>query len=449
MAGNRIDMIERAAARLRQASPQEKKVAGGAPGPVVKTAIPQEETRAQSDLTPSLPQRPAVAPFEAKPKLADMPKPSAPSPQPFSGFKPVLARPVPAKPGASKDLPKETVQPGPLPVAVADAAPKLQVATAATEDAIKISAIPEPVVQPAPQPSNVPQPPDSALALADIAAKDIAQAGLSEDETVTETLSSAIPGALVEDTPPGVPAAKHSRTVVLDTARLALAGTIDWSSDRTPVMEELRLIKRRLLRRAFNSANGPDSISHLVMVTSSKPREGKTFTSTNIAISISLEEDYNVLLVDADIRRQALRQNLGLEANQGFVDLLLDPSLDMSDVLLRTNIPRLSVLPAGTMSDRAPELLASSRMRDLIDDMAQRYKDRIILFDTAPCLVSSDAATLAAHVGQVVFVIEAEQTQQHEIIAALNLISACPDISLVLNKAQPLATTSYGGYGAY
>ncbi|MDB5394167.1 MAG: chromosome partitioning ATPase [Rhodospirillales bacterium] len=242
---------------------------------------------------------------------------------------------------------------------------------------------------------------------------------------------------------------RTSRSVVLDTARLALAGTVDWTADRTPVMEELRLIKRRLLRRAFDEANGPDSISHLVMITSAKPREGKTFTSTNIAISISLEEDYNVLLVDADVRRQALRQNLGLEANQGFVDLLLNPGLDMADVLLRTNIPRLSILPAGMMSDRAPELLASSRMRDLIHDMAQRYRDRIIIFDTAPCLVSSDAATLAAHVGQIVFVVEAEQTQQHEIVAALNLISACPDISLVLNKAQPLATTSYGGYGAY
>jgi protein-tyrosine kinase len=253
----------------------------------------------------------------------------------------------------------------------------------------------------------------------------------------------------VPPTEPAAPSGKTSRSVVLDTARLALAGTVDWTADRTPVMEELRLIKRRLLRRAFNEANGPDSISHLVMITSAKPREGKTFCSTNIAISISLEEDYNVLLVDADVRRQALRQNLGLEANQGFVDLLLNPGLDMADVLLKTNIPRLSILPAGMMSDRAPELLASSRMRDLIDDMAQRYRDRIIIFDTAPCLVSSDAATLAAHVGQVVFVVEAEQTQQHEIVAALNLISACPDISLVLNKAQPLATTSYGGYGAY
>ena len=242
---------------------------------------------------------------------------------------------------------------------------------------------------------------------------------------------------------------KHSRTVVLDTARLTLAGTVDWTSDRTPVMEELRLIKRRLLRRAFDCDRVQNPRSHLVMITSAKPREGKTFAAMNIAISISLEEDYNVVLVDADIRRQALRQNLGLEASQGFVDLLLNPNLDMADVLLKTNIPRLSVLPAGTLTDRAPELLASSRMRDLIDDMAQRYRDRIIIFDTAPCLVSSDAATLAAHVGQVVFVVEAEQTQQHEIVAALNLISACPEISLILNKAQPLATTSYGGYGAY
>lgn len=241
---------------------------------------------------------------------------------------------------------------------------------------------------------------------------------------------------------------KTSQEVVLDAARLALAGTIDWTADRTPVMEEFRLIKRRLLRRAFDPGN-KDTLAHLVMVTSAKPREGKTFVATNLAISISLEEDYHVLLVDADIRRQALRQNLGLEASKGFVDLLLEPGLDMADVLLKTNIPRLTVLPAGTMSDRAPELLAGSRMRELVDDIARRYPDRVILFDTAPCLISSDAATLAAHVGQVLFVVEAEQTQQHEIIAALNLVSACQEIALVLNKAQPLATTSYGGYGVY
>jgi len=370
MPGNRFDMIERAAARLRRDAPGQKPVIDQGAPPA--QAAPHEAIQ-QAPLLPAAPQQPAAA---APPPASTISRLSQQQPAAGQGTAP-MAQP--------RQLIHNLRQP------------------------------------PSFQRPHIVQPPDDA----------------------------PMPVAPPPPQEPKAPAVKTSRSVVLDTARLALAGTIDWTADRTPVMEELRLIKRRLLRRAFNEANGPDSISHLVMITSAKPREGKTFCSTNIAISISLEEDYNVLLVDADVRRQALRQNLGLEANQGFVDLLLNPGLDMADVLLRTNIPRLSILPAGMMSDRAPELLASSRMRDLIDDMAQRYRDRIIIFDTAPCLVSSDAATLAAHVGQVVFVVEAEQTQQHEIVAALNLISACPDIALVLNKAQPLATTSYGGYGAY
>lgn len=375
MAGNRIDMIERAAARLRRDAPQQK---------------------------PVIDQRP----FEPSPPLAQPPAPAQPPTPVQPPAPPVASEPAPTSPppGAPQELP---IPGGPAPVAV------------------------QPVLG---VPSVEPRPIGLGSGLGPVPAP-LGALGAE----------AAIPGEAVKTTGP----VKTSRRVELDKARLALAGTVDWTADRSPVMEELRLIKRRLLRRAFDANDQHNSLSHLVMVTSAKPREGKTFVATNLAISISLEEDYNVLLVDADVRRQALRQNLGLEASQGFVDLLLNPNLDMADVLLRTNIPRLSVLPAGTMSDRAPELLASSRMRDLIEDMARRYHDRIILFDTAPCLISSDAATLAAHVGQVVFVVEAEQTQQHEIIAALNLISACPEISLILNKAQPLATTSYGGYGVY
>ena len=376
MAGNRIDMIERAAARLRKDAPAQRPV------------IDQRPTPNIVNLAPSAPPIAPAPPIETPSTLAPPPAAEAPD----------TATAAPVVAVSSIVLPPSVVAPSPV-------------------------GTPSPVIGPSPVVSAAPpvaanqpgQPPEPELADAGVAS----------------------------------PTAKHSRMVVLDTARLTLAGTVDWTSDRTPVMEELRLIKRRLLRRAFDVDKAQNPLAHLVMITSAKPREGKTFVAMNIAISISLEEDYNVLLVDADIRRQALRQNLGLEASQGFVDLLLNPGLDMADVMLKTNIPRLSVLPAGTLTDRAPELLASSRMRDLIDDIAQRYRDRIVIFDTAPCLVSSDAATLAAHVGQIVFVVEAEQTQQHEIVAALNLISACPEISLVLNKAQPLATTSYGGYGAY
>ncbi len=228
--------------------------------------------------------------------------------------------------------------------------------------------------------------------------------------------------------------------------RLDRSQTINWSGTRTPIMEEIRLIKRRLLSRAFGSERGD---ARLIMITSAKPGEGKTFTSTNLAMCMSLEEDYDVVLVDADIHRQSLCRNLGIPAARGLVDLALDRDLALADVLLRTDIPRLSILPAGIMNERAPELLAGARMRAIIDDLVTHYPDRVIVFDAPPCLVSSDAATLASHVGQAVVVVEANQTQLHEVSSALQLISACPDISLVLNKAGSGGSTSYGAYGAY
>ena len=257
--------------------------------------------------------------------------------------------------------------------------------------------------------------------------------------------TNATPRAVAPAPPPSF----EETLPVNDIHRLERTGTIDWNATRAPIMEEIRLIKRRLLNRTQE----PDVVrgrpSRLVMITSARPGEGKTFTATNLALSISLEEDYQVVLVDADIVRQSVRRNFGIKPRRGFVDLLLDPSIALSDVMLRTDIPRLSVLPAGTVSDKAPELLAGSRMRGMIETLAARFPDRIILFDSPPALVSSDAATLAAHVGQALLVIEADQTQEHEVSAALQRINSCPDISLILNKARSSAATSYGGYGAY
>lgn len=234
-----------------------------------------------------------------------------------------------------------------------------------------------------------------------------------------------------------------------EVQKLQRTGTVDWEGARTPIMEEIRLIKRRLLSRAFHEEATAGELSRLVMVTSAKPGEGKTFTSINLALSIALEEDYDIVLVDADITRQSLRRKLGLKQARGFIDLLLDPSLSLSDVMVRTDIPRLSILPAGMVSGRAPELMAGSRMRGMIESIADRFPGRIILFDAPPCLVSSDASTLASHVGQALVVVEADQTQEREVSAALQMIAKCPDISLVLNKARPGQSTSYGGYGAY
>jgi receptor protein-tyrosine kinase len=192
-----------------------------------------------------------------------------------------------------------------------------------------------------------------------------------------------------------------------------------------------------------------NSTSRLVMVTSARPGEGKTFTATNLALSISLEEDHDVLLVDADIHRQTLRRNLGIGHTRGFLDVLLDPTLSLGDVMLRTDIPRLTILPSGRADNRGPELLAGSRMGELMENLATRFPDRIIILDAPPCLVSSDASALASHVGQAVLIVEAARTQEHEVLAALQLLSTCPDVSLILNKARLGSRTSYGSYGHY
>ena len=234
----------------------------------------------------------------------------------------------------------------------------------------------------------------------------------------------------------------------LPACSLDLRGMIDWEGPRTPVMEEIRLIKRRLLRSAFDAEN-PDEFGRLIMISSPRPGEGKTFTSCNLALSIALEEDHDVLLVDADIARQTARRNFGIVSGVGLVDLLLDPSLKLEDAMLRTNIPRLTILPAGTSNQRSPELLASSRMRALVQAMTARSPNRIVIFDSAPCLVSSDTPALASHVGQALLVVEARKTQESELAAAVQLIGACPRVSLVLNKTRQGRSSSYGAYGAY
>jgi len=238
---------------------------------------------------------------------------------------------------------------------------------------------------------------------------------------------------------------KRSREITVDRGRLARAGIALPSNVRSRLVEEFRIIKRGVLSNAEeNKERG-----RLIMITSARPKEGKTFTSLNLALAIASERDRHVLLMDCDVHRQALVEYLGIEAQQGLVDLLAGPGTDIADVLLRTNIPNLTVLPSGKAAPHVPELLSSSRMSGLVDEMVRRYPDRFIIFDAPPCLATSDPSILAGLVGQIVFVVEASQTQEHEIASALRLISACPTIGLVLNKTVGAASDQFGSYSYY
>jgi receptor protein-tyrosine kinase len=191
---------------------------------------------------------------------------------------------------------------------------------------------------------------------------------------------------------------------------------------------------------------GAGRSSRLIMVTSARPGEGKTFSALNLALAFASERDVKALLVDLDTQHSTLPRILGIPRERGLVDVLAG-SLELSDVLLDTNIGNLMILPAGRGGPHVPELLSSREMAALLDELTQRLSDRFIIIDTPPCMASSDAATLAPLVGQIVFIVEAHNTQQAEIEAALTMLSACPRISLLLNKSDTLASEHFGSYG--
>lgn len=238
-----------------------------------------------------------------------------------------------------------------------------------------------------------------------------------------------------------------SRQLNLDMEVLLAHGILTADSARSQLGDELRVIKRPLLHNAAGKSAAPIQDANLIMVTSAMPGEGKTYLATNLAISIAMELDHTVLLVDADVARPSVPGVLGFGQEKGLLDVLLDSSLDLSQVMLRTNIEKLSILPAGTQHPRATELLASEAMNHLLDDMAQRYPDRIIIFDSPPLLVTTEARALASHMGQVVLVVRAEKTSHAEVKSAVGAIEACPVKMIVLNGATGHIDGHGYGYG--
>jgi protein-tyrosine kinase len=245
---------------------------------------------------------------------------------------------------------------------------------------------------------------------------------------------------------------RSSRRDFIDLEALREQGFIVPDSPATAIAEEYRIIKRTLLRNAM--ARGPNAIrnGNMILVCSSQPNEGKTFSAINLALSIASERDLTVLLVDADFAKPEILSQLGLEGGKGLVDIIVDPSLDMADCMIRTNIENFSVLPAGRQHNLTTELLASDRMGELVEDIAKRYPDRIVIFDSPPVLASSAAPVLAMHVGQTVYVVEAEGTRENEVREGLQLLSGCEHRFLILNKSryQPGGRRygTYYGYGA-
>jgi len=242
------------------------------------------------------------------------------------------------------------------------------------------------------------------------------------------------------------PPKKQARRVTVDIERLRAAGMVTPDAPSSKTAGEFRVIKRPLIANAQGKGVPAVRRGNLIMVTSALSSEGKSFVAVNLALSIAMEIDTTVLLVDGDVIAPGVMRKLGLPESKGLIDLLTTPTLDVADVLLKTDIDRLSVLPAGTPHDRASELLASEGMVRLIEELASKYPDRIILFDSPPLLATTESRDLAAHMGQIVVVVEADRTVRSTVEDALSKLEACPVVMTVLNKAVESELGSYYGY---
>ena len=273
---------------------------------------------------------------------------------------------------------------------------------------------------------------------------------VDEGRSHAPELSREAPQALRREVPPfrSATGGASSKAVHIDLARLAAMGYLTPDTPRAQIADEFRVIKRPLLTQlqARSAASATAERANLIMVTSSLPNEGKTLVSVNLAISLAMELDKTVLLVDADVSRPSVLTRLGLPQSQGLLDLLTSPALGLSDVLLRTNIPKLSLLPAGRPHARATELLASDAMNRLLDELASRYSDRILVFDAPPLLPSTESRVLATHMGQVILVVEANHTSHRSVESALAMIQECPVVMPLLNKISRSEVGSYYGY---
>lgn len=240
-----------------------------------------------------------------------------------------------------------------------------------------------------------------------------------------------------------------SRKVDLDLDAIAAAGIVSPNAPRSQIADQYRVIKRPLITNAMGRGASTIENGNLIMVTSALAGEGKSFSAINLAMSIATELDNTVMLVDADVARPSVLRMLGLPASPGLLDLLVGDVEDLSSVLLKTNIDKLTLLPSGTPHLRATELLASDAMSQLIKNIANRYSDRIIIFDSPPLLLTTESRVLATHMGQIVMVVHAEKTLQADVQHALSSIEACPVKLMVLNQARSGSQGGYGGYGGY
>lgn len=235
--------------------------------------------------------------------------------------------------------------------------------------------------------------------------------------------------------------------IVIDRDALRAEGYLAPRNQERRLADQYRFIKRPLLDNAAGRGAYRADDARRIMVTSALPGDGKTFNCINLALSMALEKDTSVLLVDADVAKPHISDLFGVADQSGLIELLKDDSISTGSLVMRTDVPGLRILPAGCPDEHATELLASRRMEQVVDELSQTYTDRIVIFDSPPLLITSEARVLASSMGQIAMVVRAGKTPQRAVIGALESLDESKAVNLILNEADSSTTTD--GYGVY
>ena len=237
----------------------------------------------------------------------------------------------------------------------------------------------------------------------------------------------------------------------VDEQALIRGGLLAPLDQAIPVADEFRRIKRPLIDNFLNAPPEAAEFMSMIVVTSAMPGVGKTFCAVNLAASISLERELSVLLVDADVASPKISTSFGFGDRPGLVDLLEEEELAIEDVLVRTDLNDIQILPAGRKHRQSTELLASERMATVMHELATRYPDRIIVADSPPLLATSEAQVVARKAGQIALVLECGKTEELEVHEAVAMLRPEQAVNAILNKSIYSQSGAYygGGYGGY
>ena len=256
------------------------------------------------------------------------------------------------------------------------------------------------------------------------------------------------PKAIVPPTAEDLDETKAANRLPIDLNALRASGYLPELSKDRQFADQYRRIKRPLIEKAL-SGDHSGGEPRIIIVTSAVPGDGKTFTSINLSMSMALERDISILLVDADVAKHHVTDIFGLRQRKGLLDALTEERLDPEALVIPTSTRGLSILPVGTRMDGTAELVSSNRMRQIVTTLCARNSRRIVLLDSPPLLITNEGRALVKIAGQVVLVVRAGETPRHAVQAAIDMVDEKQAGGLILNQVKVGLTEGYYGYGAY